>query len=93
MSASAISMHDDCTRDDERGYVCPNGCKCDCHGTSGKGTARYRLGDIVAVGGFPTYGRVIRVDKYGDVTVRFIHEVGPGDRVRLVCRYVGEDEK
>ena len=93
MSKSTSVDHDDCIRDDEREYVCPNGCKCDCHGSNGLGTARYRLGDVVAVGGFPTYGRVICVDKFGDVTVRFIHEVGCGDRLRLVRRYVGDDAK
>ena len=92
MNESASAMHDDCVRDDERGYVCPNGCKCDCHGSSGKGTARYRVGDIVAVAGYRTYGEVIRMDEYGDVSVRII--IQPHSlRVSLVRRYVGDDEK
>ena len=93
MSKSTSVDHDDCIRDDEREYVCPNGCKCDCHGPGGKGTARYRVGDIVAVAGYPIHGKVIKVDKYGNISVRFIAELQLLERVSLVRRYVGDDEK
>ena len=93
INESASAMHDDCTRDDERKYVCPNGCKCDCHGSNGLGTARYRVGDIVAVAGYPIHGEVVKVDEYGDISVRFIAEIHSLGRISLVRRYVGDDEK
>ena len=34
INESASAMHDDCNRDDEREYVCQNGCKCGCVATS-----------------------------------------------------------
>ena len=94
MSKSTRVDHDDCIRDDERGYVCPNGCKCDCHGPTGRrGVAQFRVDDRVCVAGYLGTGVVTAVDRFGDVTVRFMAVRHNGDGVSLFSRYIGKDEK